>query len=156
MVETQGSGPSPCSSPVRQGVCESLCTRVCLQARTRRNRGQSSFSVLCVRSRSVESNSLRPLGLQPTTLLCPWDSSGKNPGVGCHFLLQGIFPIQGSNLGLLNCRWILYHLSHWGGTSFTLKALYFGESRSELHRGKLRCDCRRNSAKFEAIPAPCC
>ena len=36
----------------------------------------------------------------------------KNPGVGCHALLQGIFPTQGSNPGLLPCRWILYHLSH--------------------------------------------
>ena len=42
---------------------------------------------------------------------CPWNLSGKNTRVGCHFLLQGIFTIQGSNLGLLNCRQILYHLS---------------------------------------------
>ena len=33
---------------------------------------------------------------------------------GCHFLFQGIFPTQGSNLGLLSCRQILYHLSHHG------------------------------------------
>ena len=33
-------------------------------------------------------------------------------GVGCHFLLQGIFPAQGLSLGLLHCRQILYHLSH--------------------------------------------
>ena len=38
----------------------------------------------------------------------------KNSGVGCHFLLQGTFPTQGSNLGLLNCKQILYHLSHQG------------------------------------------
>ena len=44
--------------------------------------------------------------------LCPWDSLGKNTGVGCHFLLQGIFPTQGSNLGLLHCRQILYPLCH--------------------------------------------
>ena len=37
---------------------------------------------------------------------------GKNSGVGCHFVLQGIFPTQGSNLGLPHCRQILYHLSH--------------------------------------------
>ena len=43
-------------------------------------------------------------GLQPTRLLCPWDFSGKNTGVGCCFLLQGIFPTQGSNPGLLCCR----------------------------------------------------
>ena len=40
------------------------------------------------------------------------DSQGKNTGVGCHFLLQGIFPPQGSNLGLLHCRQMLYLLSH--------------------------------------------
>ena len=44
--------------------------------------------------------------------LCPW--KGKNTGVGCHSFLQGIFPTQGSNLGLLHCRQILYLLSHQG------------------------------------------
>ena len=39
---------------------------------------------------------------------------GKNTGVGCHFLPQGIFPTQGSKLGLPHCRQILYHLSHQG------------------------------------------
>ena len=43
----------------------------------------------------------------PTSLLCPWNSPGKNIGVGCHALLQGILPTQGSNPGLLNCRQIL-------------------------------------------------
>ena len=42
----------------------------------------------------------------------PWSFSGKSTGVGCHFLLQGIFPTQGSNLGLPHCRQTLYHLSH--------------------------------------------
>ena len=42
----------------------------------------------------------------------PWDFPGKNSGVGCHFLLQGIFPTQGLNQGLLHCRQMLYHLSH--------------------------------------------
>ena len=42
-----------------------------------------------VYARSVMSNSLWPCGLQPARLLYPWDSPGKNPGVGCHFLLQG-------------------------------------------------------------------
>ena len=40
------------------------------------------------------------------------DSPGKNTEVGCHPLLQGIFPAQGSNPGLLHCRQILYQLSH--------------------------------------------
>ena len=50
---------------------------------------------------SVTSDSLRPRGLQPTRLLCPWGSPGKNTGVGCHAFLQGIFLTQGSNPGLL-------------------------------------------------------
>jgi len=58
-------------------------------------------------SRSVVSDSLRPHGLQPTRLLRPWDFPGKSTGVGCHFLLQGIFPTQGSNPGLPHCRQML-------------------------------------------------
>ena len=42
----------------------------------------------------------------------PWNSPGQNTGVGRRSLLQGIFPTQGSNPGLLHCRWILYQLSH--------------------------------------------
>ena len=62
---------------------------------------------------SVVSDSLRPPGLYPTRLLCPWDSLGKNSGVGCHFLHQKIS--RGSSwLGdrtHVSCigRWILYH-----------------------------------------------
>ena len=67
--------------------------------------------------RSGLSDSLRPHGLQPARLLCPWDSPGKHTGVGCHSLLQGIFPTQGSNPGLLHCRQILHHLSHQGNPS---------------------------------------
>ena len=40
------------------------------------------------------------------------DSPGKNTAVDCHFLLQGIFPTQGLNPGLLHCRRILYQMSH--------------------------------------------
>ena len=58
---------------------------------------------------------LRPHELYPARFLCPWDIQGKNTGVGCHSLLQGIFLTQGSNPGLLNCRQILYHLSCQGG-----------------------------------------
>ena len=60
---------------------------------------------------SVVPNSLRLHGLQPSRLLGPWDFPGKDTGVGWHFLLQGIFPTQGSNPGLLHCRQILYWLS---------------------------------------------
>ena len=60
------------------------------------------------------SDSLGPHGLQPTRLLCPWDFEGKGTGVGCHFHLQETFPTQGSNPGLLHCKWTLYRLSHQG------------------------------------------
>ena len=55
--------------------------------------------------------------VQPTRLLCPWNSPGKNTGVGCHFILWGIFQTQGSNhVSLVFCtgRQVLYRLSHQG------------------------------------------
>ena len=58
---------------------------------------------MCV-SRLVVSDSLPPRGLQLARLLCPWNSLGKNSGVGCHSVLQGPFPAQGSNPGLLHYR----------------------------------------------------
>ena len=57
----------------------------------------------------VVSDSLQPHGLYST-----WSSPGQNTGVGSLFLLQGIFPTQGSNSGLLHCRQILYQLSYQG------------------------------------------
>ena len=65
----------------------------------------------------------RPPGLKSARLLCPWDSPGKNSGVGWHALLQGIFPTQGSNPGLPHCKWTLYQLSHQGNPSIYLKRL---------------------------------
>ena len=56
----------------------------------------------CLAAKECLTTLLRPHGLQPTSLLCPWDSPGKNTGVDCHFLLQGIFLTQGSNPCLLH------------------------------------------------------
>ena len=56
---------------------------------------------------------LRPHGLYPTRLLCPWGFPGNNTGVGCHFLLQGVFLTQGSNPRL-------FHLLHWQVDSLPL------------------------------------
>ena len=50
--------------------------------------------------------------MEPTRLLCPWDSPGKNTRVGSHSLLQRIFPTQGLSTGLLHCRQTCYCLSH--------------------------------------------
>ena len=62
------------------------------------------------------SDSLQHHGLQPTRLLCPWDSPGKNTGVGSHFLFQGILLTQGSNP----------HFLHWqvGSLPLNLKLLH--------------------------------
>ena len=62
------------------------------------------------------TDSLLPCGLWPTRLLSPWGFPGKTTGVGCHFLLHGIFPTQGLNphlLRLLLGRRILYHWVTW-------------------------------------------
>ena len=59
-------------------------------------------------------DSLQKYGLQPARVLCPWDSPGKNTGVGSHSLLQGIFLTHGSKpylLCLLHCGQILYPLT---------------------------------------------
>ena len=58
------------------------------------------------------SDSSQPHGLEPTSLLCPCDSPGKNTGVGCHVLLQGIFPPEGLNLCLLHWQAGSLPLSH--------------------------------------------
>ena len=55
----------------------------------------------CMHSCSVMSNPLQSHGLQSTKLLCSWISPSRNTGMGCHFLLQGIFPTQGLNSCLL-------------------------------------------------------
>ena len=55
-----------------------------------------------------------PMDCSPLGSSVHADSPGKNTGVGCHALLQGIFPTQGSNPGLLHGRQILYQLSYKG------------------------------------------
>ena len=62
---------------------------------------------------SVTSNSLQSHRQQPARLLCPWNFPGKYTKVGCHFLFQGIFPTQESNLSFL-------HLLYWQEDSLPL------------------------------------
>ena len=64
----------------------------------------------------VMSDSLRPHGLYS-----PWNSPAQNTRLGSISLLQGIFPTQGSNPGLLHCRQILYQLSHQGNLLYISK-----------------------------------
>ena len=105
----------------------------------------SCLFVLCLNSYSLCGNGslvtksflilLRPHGMQPTRLLCPWDFPGKTTGVGCHFFLQGIFLTQGLNLRPLHCRWILYWLSHQGSLYFTVSPFVISNSVSSLQIG---------------------
>ena len=86
------------------------------------------ISLACMHACSIASamsDSLWPHGLKSMMLLCPWDFPGKNIGVDCHFLLQGIFQNQDSNPGLLHCWHILYCLmwvSCIAGRFFTIWA----------------------------------
>ena len=83
---------------VKLGLCNpSMCMLVCM-------------CVLVTQSCPTLCN---PMDWSPPGSFVHGDSPGKNAGVGCHFLLQGIFLTQGLlNLGLLYCRCLLYHLSH--------------------------------------------
>ena len=93
-----GSGPVPCAIAFRVRVCLGVGPG---------HRGTEVGWLLCVLAQSCPI-----LGDPMSRLLCPWDFPGKNTGVGCHFLLLGIFPTQGStHISCISCigRWILYH-----------------------------------------------
>ena len=63
------------------------------------------------------------------------DSIGKNTGMGCHALLQGIVPTQGSNPGLPYCEQILYRLSHQGSQKVQLRRI---DSQVDVVTGRTR------------------
>ena len=87
--------------PMTLGVCK--------------DQGKMRTRVACLPECLVDQSRLTlcdPLDCSPPGSSVHGDSPGKNTGVGCHALLQGIFPTQGLNPGLPHCRQILYHLSH--------------------------------------------
>ena len=65
-----------------------------------------------------------PMEYSLSRFLCPWDSPGKKPGVGCHALLQGIFPTQGSSLHLLHWQADPLPLSHQGSPVKLIQQYY--------------------------------
>ena len=93
----------PLRIPMETGLCVWWCHRP--------GAAHKLGLVLCVCSLGFDS--LRPHGLQPTRLPCPWNFPGKNTGMGYHFLFQEILLTQGSNPHLL-------HLLHWQGDSLAL------------------------------------
>ena len=85
-------------------------------------------------SHSVISASLRPHGLYS-----PWTSPGQNTGVGCCSFLQGIFPTQGSNPGLMHCRQILHQLSHQGGPYYKVGYGLWKSTKTTQRRNSKGC-----------------
>ena len=94
----------------------------------------SVHSSMCVCLISWSCLTLWPSGLYPARLLSSWDSPGKNTGVGSHSLLQGIFPTQGWNPGLLHCRQILYCLSHQGSPHGSILFTTVNRSNLSVHQ----------------------
>ena len=76
---------------------------------------------------------LRTHGLQPISPICPQNFPGKNTGVGCHFLLQGIFPTQGSNLQLLQWQADALPLSHLGSPFQKMIQFNFYVKHTKVH-----------------------
>ena len=77
---------------------------------------------------------LLSMGFPRQEVFYPWDFPGKNTWVGCHFLLQGIFPAQGLNSRLLHYKWILYPLSHlWSHKVLHEANLFTSESSVKFH-----------------------
>ena len=77
------------------------------------------------------------------------DSPGKNTGVGCHALLQGIFATQGLNPSLPHCRWILYQLSHQGSPRILEWVAYPFSRGSSQPRNRSGVSCLTG----ESLPA---
>ena len=88
-----------------------------------------------------ESHSDMSDSLRPHRLYSPWNPPGQNTGVGNHSLLQGAFPTQRSNRGLLHCRWILYSLSHQGSPRIQEWEAYPFSRGSSQPRNQTRVSC---------------
>ena len=97
--------------------------------------------MVCKLSVESESHSVVSDSLQPHGLYGPWNSPGQNTGVRSLSLLQGIFPAQGSNPGLLHCRWILYQLNHKGSPRILEWVAYPFSSGSSQPRNQTRVSC---------------
>ena len=104
--------------------CQNICQRTCWKSQychlhadadltTALRKGKCVNMDCCFLVAQLCLTLLWPCGLQPTRLNHPWNFPGKNTGMGCHFLLQGIFPTQGLNSCLLCWQTDSLPLSHW-------------------------------------------
>ena len=110
-----------CLRYIFQNLCQVLEIQKCFNFLSwsskkfyRGKRYTNVINKVCVHAQWLSPVQLH--GLQPARFLCSWNLPGKNTGVGCHFLFQGIFPTQGSNLRLLG-------LLHWQADSLLLQRL---------------------------------
>ena len=91
------------------------------------------------------SDSVRSHRRQPTRLLCPWDSPGKNIGVGCHFLLQGYALPSGNN----NCFWMYPWFKCWKkNTHFNIYPVNIKDPHNDLTQ---RCHILQTANKIRQI-----
>ena len=95
-----------------------------------KSRNLKTSVVPCLVTQSC-STLCNPMDCSPPGSSIHGDSPGKTTGVGCHALLQGIFRTQGSNLGLLHCRQILYHLCYQGIWKHLLGELKFSSPMAQ-------------------------
>ena len=122
-----------------------------------------SFNTMPHLFKQLLDSSLRPYGLYSS-----WNSPGQNSGVGSLSLLQGIFPTQGLNPGLLHCRRILYQLSHQGSPRILEWVASPFSGGSSLHWTRVSCIAGRfftnwaiRESQPKQVPAftfliPCC
>ena len=108
----------------------------------------SLCAVLCLVSQSYPTH-CDPMDCSPPGSSVHGVSPGKNIGVGCHSLLQGIFPTQGSNPGLPHCRQILYHLSYQGSPRILEWVAYPFSRGSSWPRNRTGVSC----ISVDSLPA---
>ena len=116
--------------------------------------GKYTVCVSVARSCPILCN---PMNCSPPGSSVHGDSPGKKAGVGCHALLQGTFPTQGSTPGLLHCRQILYHLSQENGEdiNYNLNVLSPQNKKTENKQFRIGARLRSSSQAFLGITSSC-
>ena len=109
------------------GTPENCCWWSQLSQHERKTIHQGTYTLLF--SHSIVSESLQPHGLYCARIFCPWDFPGETTGVGCHFLLEGIFPTQGSYPCPLHWQIDSLPLSHQG-----CQRIYIGHKTNHMSK----------------------
>ena len=107
---------------------------------------------MCAKALQLCPTLCDPTGLQPASFSVHEDSPGKNTGVDCHALLQGIFPTQESNPGLRHCRQILYHLSHQENPRILEWVAYPFSRQTSWPRNQTRVSCKQADSLPVELP----